>query len=68
MTEETLPETKPGKAPSHIAYLVRKAGEKSFWNLVGVAWSNRDVGFTVQLECVPLDGRIVCQPADKKAD
>ena len=68
MTEETQPETKTGKSPSHVAYHVREGGGKSFWNRVGVAWSNRDGGFTVQLECVPLDGRIVCQPADKKPD
>jgi hypothetical protein len=30
-----------------------------------VAWANRDGGFTVQLDLVPLDGRGVYQPADK---
>ncbi len=70
MSNDTTTETKSaGKAPSHVAYQVRDTGNgKSFWNRVGVAWSNKDGGFTVQLESVPLDGRIVCTPADKKKD
>ena len=55
------------RSPSHVAYHVRDGGSgKGFWNRVGVAWTNRDGGFTVQLDALPLDGRIVCQPADKK--
>ena len=59
--------TKPaGKSPSHVAWHVRdSANGKSFWTRVGAAWTNKDGGFTVQLDCVPLDGRLVCQPADK---
>ena len=61
------PTPTPSKAPSHVAYQVRDTGQgKSFWNRVGVAWTNRDGGFTVQLDALPLDGRVVCQPADKK--
>lgn len=69
MTDATQ-ETKPaGKAPSHIAYHVREgANGKGYWNRIGVAWTNKNGGFSVQLECVPLDGRIVCQPADKESN
>lgn len=53
-----------GNKPSHIAYQVRETGNgKSFWNRVGVAWTNRNGGFSLQLESVPLDGRVVLQPA-----
>jgi hypothetical protein len=66
MSDTTTPTT-ASKSPSHIAYSVREtASGKSFWNRIGVAWSNKDGGFTVQLESVPLDGRVVCQPTDKK--
>ena len=70
MTETTSTSAKAaGKSPSHIAYHVRDSQSgKGFWNRVGVAWTNKDGGFTVQLDCLPLDGRIVCQPADKPAD
>lgn len=68
MTTDTT--TSPSRSPSHVAYHVRDGGpgKKGFWNRVGAAWTNRDGGFTVQLDTLPLDGRIVCQPADKPQD
>ena len=49
------------RRPSLIAYTVRdgKGDQNSFWDRVGVAWQNRDGGYTVQLHAIPLDGRIV---------
>ena len=68
----TNPETKPaGKAPSHIAYHVRDRGEgqKSFWTRIGSAWPHADgKGFNVQLEVVPLDGRITLRVATEQKD
>ena len=65
-------ETKPvGKAPSHIAYHVRDRGEcqKSFWTRIGSAWAHADgKGFNIQLEFVPLDGRIVLRIASEKKE
>lgn len=57
------------KAPSHIAYQVRDRGDKSFWTRIGVAWQNGDgKGFNIQLEAVPLDGRITLRVATEKKD
>lgn len=54
------------RTPSLIAYQVRDGKESSFWNQIGAAWSNKDGGFTIQLNAVPLDGRIVlCKPKSK---
>ena len=65
MTNAATTSNGSGKKPSHVAYQVREIGNgKNFWNRVGVAWSNKNGGLTIQLESVPLDGRIVCQPAD----
>ena len=37
------------RKPSLIAYHVRDGkDEQSIWNRIGVAWSNRDGGFTVR--------------------
>jgi hypothetical protein len=48
------------RRPSLIAYQVRDgSNDASYWDRVGVAWSNRDGGFTVQLHAVPLSGRLV---------
>ena len=48
------------KAPSHVAYHVRdrKAGDP-IWTRIGGAWQHADgKGFNLQIETVPLDGRI----------
>ena len=59
-----------GKAPSHIVYHVRdREGRKAFWTRIGSAWAHGDgKGFNVQLEMVPLDGRISLRVATEKKD
>jgi hypothetical protein len=50
-----------GKSPSHVAYQVRDRGEgkKAIWTRIGSAWQHADSkGFNIQLDAVPLDGRI----------
>jgi len=56
----------PTNAPDFLAWHVIDKGEKSFWNKVGAAWKHKDdKGFTLQLEVVPINGRIVMrQPID----
>jgi hypothetical protein len=55
---ETAPPAK--KKPSHVAYQVRDTGQgKGYWTRIGAAWTNRDGSFSVQLEALPLDGRLV---------
>ncbi|HZZ80807.1 MAG TPA: hypothetical protein VFE62_20055 [Gemmataceae bacterium] len=60
----------PGKSPTHIAYQVRdREGQKSFWTRIGVAWTHNDgKGFNIQLEVVPLDGRISLRVASEKKE
>ncbi len=48
------------KAPEFLAWHVADKGEKSFWTKVGAAWRHKDGrGFTLQLETLPINGRIV---------
>ncbi len=63
MSDTTQPA--PSKAPTHVAYQVRdRTGAKGFWTRVGSAWPHADgKGFTVQLDAVPLDGRITLRVA-----
>jgi hypothetical protein len=63
-------ETSGSKAPSHVAYQVRdREGRKAFWTRIGSAWAHQDGnGFNVQLECVPLDGRITLRVATEKKE
>ena len=58
------------KAPSHIAYQVRdRNGKKAIWTRIGSAWAHADgKGFNIQIEAVPLDGRISLRIAAEKND
>ena len=58
------------KAPSHVAYQVRdRESGKSFWTRIGSAWAHADgKGFNIQIETVPLDGRITLRVATEKKD
>ena len=49
-------------SPTHFVYHVRegaKDGDKSFWTRIGAAWPHNDgKGFNLQLDCIPLTGRL----------
>jgi hypothetical protein len=72
MTDSTAKtnETASPKTPSHVAYQVRdREGGKGFWTRIGSAWQHKDLkGFNVQLDCVPLDGRITLRVASEKKE
>jgi len=56
-------------SPTHIAYQVRDSNQKGYWTRIGAAWAHKDgKGFNVQLECVPMDGRISLRHATEKKD
>lgn len=63
----TKPDHQQPNAPEFLAWHVTDKGEKSFWNKVGAAWRHKDgKGYTLQLEVVPINGRIVLrQPLDE---
>ncbi|MBI1349168.1 hypothetical protein GC163_23105 [bacterium] len=56
------------KSSSHVAYQVRnRDGKQGFWTRIGAAYAHADgQGCTIQLECVPLDGRITLRVAAEK--
>lgn len=58
------------KAPTHIAYSVRdREGKKGFFTRIGAVWPHADGnGFTVQLDCVPIDGRVTLRVATEKKE
>lgn len=69
MTEVTQTQPSTSKTPSHIAYNVRDRSDgESFWMRIGSAWQHADgQGFNIQLESLPLDGRISLRiPTEKK--
>lgn len=55
------------KSPTHVAYQVReREDKKAIWTRIGAAWAHSDnQGFSVQIESVPLDGRITLRVASE---
>ena len=57
------------KSPSHIAYQVKERDEKdAIWTRIGAMWPHKDgKGFNLQLDAVPLDGRVTFRvPSETK--
>jgi hypothetical protein len=67
MSNTNVTQTTASKSPSHIVYQVRdREGGKGFFTRIGAAWPHRDGrGFNVQIESVPLDGRITLRLASE---
>lgn len=59
-------QTATGNAPTHIVYQVRDGGQKGYWTRMGAAWAHKDgKGFNIQLEGIPLDGRLTMRAASE---
>ena len=69
-TDTTTTEAPASKTPSHIAYHVRdREGQKAIFTRIGAAWPHKDGnGFNIQIESVPLDGRITLRVASEKKE
>lgn len=69
MTDTNTAATPSTRAPEFLAYQVRdREGKKSIWTRIGSAWRHADGnGFNIQVEAMPLDGRITLRvPTDKQ--
>lgn len=68
MTNETN-EARNAKAPSHIVYQVRNGKDKGYFTRIGAAWPTKNgSGLNVQLDAVPLDGRLTLLPASESKE
>lgn len=62
MTEQT-------NRPSFRLYTVTGEGDHTRWTDIGVVWRTRDgKGFTLSLNALPLNGRIVMREAKPKEE
>ncbi len=53
--------------PSHRLFTVNGDGDNARWTDIGVAWATRDgKGFTLNLNALPLNGRVVMRTNDGK--
>ena len=57
------------KRPTHAAFHVRnREGSEGIWTRIGSAWQHADgKGFNIQIETVPLDGRITLRVSTENA-
>ena len=69
MARTQEPQAAAPKTPDLEAFHVIKKGEKAFWTKIGASWNHGDgKGMTLQLETVPINGRIVLrQPKEPQA-
>jgi hypothetical protein len=60
----------PPRALSHLVYSVRdREAKKAVWTRIGAAWEHADnKGFSIQIEALPLDGRITLRLASEKKE
>jgi hypothetical protein len=46
------------RSETRTVYAITERGEKSYWTRVGVAFENRDRSINVQLDALPVSGRL----------
>jgi hypothetical protein len=65
MTDSNETKTATSRTPTHFAYNVRnREGGDNYWIRIGSAWAHADGnGFNIQIETVPLDGRVALRIA-----
>lgn len=51
-----------GRKPDYKVFVSRENGDKNFYTEVGGAWTVAKDGISVQLNCLPVDGRLVLFP------
>ena len=68
--DQSTKENAKSKTPTHIAYHVRETKDgKGNWTRIGSAWSHKDgKGFNLQIDTVPLDGRITLRQPEEKSN
>jgi hypothetical protein len=66
MKENNMSDTDQNR-PSHRLFTVNGDGDNARWTDIGVAWATRDgKGFTLNLNALPLNGRLVMRIIDNK--
>jgi hypothetical protein len=70
MNESLNKSSSTSKTPTHVAYHVRdRKGAEAIWTRIGSAWAHADgKGFNIQVETVPLDGRISLRIPSEKSE
>jgi hypothetical protein len=60
------------KKPAYYAYAVvlgsqdENGNDRSYWIKVGAAFSNKDGGYTVLMDALPVDGKLILRAPDSQ--
>jgi hypothetical protein len=57
------------KKPTHTAYAVREnkePGQKGYWLEIGAAWTNKDGSLSLQLDAMPIGGRVIVRARQER--
>jgi hypothetical protein len=51
-----------------VAYVITERGDKTFWNRIGVAFTNRDGSINVKLDALPISGQLQIRDYEPRED
>ena len=70
MTDTNNNQPTASKSPSHIAYQVRERKDQpGVFTRIGAAWPTKNgTGFNIQIDAVPLNGRITLLIQSEKTE
>ena len=54
-----------GQKPDYEVFISKKSGDKNFYTKIGAAWSVASDGISIELQALPLDGKLVMFPPRK---
>lgn len=51
-----------GKKPDYEVFVSQQSNDKNFYTRVGAAWNVAKGGISIQLQALPVDGKLVLFP------
>jgi len=56
------------QAKFKVAYVITERGDKTFWNRIGVAFTNKDGSINVKLDALPTSGQLHIRDYEPRDD
>jgi hypothetical protein len=56
------------QAKFKVAYVITERGDKTFWNRIGVAFTNKDGSINVKLDALPTSGQLQIRDYELRDD
>ncbi len=56
------------QAKMKVAYVITERGDRTYWNRIGVAFTNRDGSINVKLDALPTGGTLQIRDYEPRED